>query len=104
IKHTTEFDFSSFDRGEMVSTSDEKELALCEICGAVITTKAHLDWLAKKLGPLSFSNPTLFIASLKNMGFAEDVLQNLKEGLLQRSDRIKVLCSKCRRSVTIEKF
>jgi formate hydrogenlyase subunit 6/NADH:ubiquinone oxidoreductase subunit I len=104
IKHTTKFDLSSFDRKDMVSTTDEKELALCEACGAVITTKAHLDWLAKKLGPLAFSNPTLFVASLKNMGFSDDVLQNMKEGLLQRSDRIKVLCSKCRRSATIEKF
>ena len=104
IKHTTEFDLASFDRSDMVSTTDEKELALCEACGAVITTKAHLDWLAKKLGPLAFSNPTLFIASLKNMGFSDDVLQNTKEGLLKRSDRIKILCSKCRRGTTIEKF
>jgi len=104
IKHTTKFDLSSFNRSDMVSTTDEKELALCEACGAVVTTKAHLDWLAKKLGPLAFSNPTLFVASLKNMGFSDDVLQNMKEGLLQRSDRIKVLCSKCRRSATIEKF
>ena len=104
IKHTTKYDLASFDRGDMVSTTDEKELALCEACGTVITTKAHLNWLAKRLGPLAFSNSTLFTASLKNMGFSDDVLQNLKEGLLQRSDRIKVLCSKCRRSATIEKF
>jgi formate hydrogenlyase subunit 6/NADH:ubiquinone oxidoreductase subunit I len=104
IKHTTKFDLSSFDRRDMISTTDEKELALCEVCNAVVTTKAHLEWLAKKLGPLAFSNPTLFVASLKNMGFSDDVLQNVKEGLLQRSDRIKVLCSKCRRSATIEKF
>ena len=104
IKHTTKFDLSSFDRRDMVSTTDEKELALCEACGAVVTTKAHLDWLAKKLGPLAFSNPTLFLVSLKNMGFSDDVLQTMKEGVLQRSDRIKVLCSKCRRSATIEKF
>jgi hydrogenase-4 component H len=104
IRHTTKFDLSSFDRRDMISTTDEKELALCEACGAVITTKAHLDWLAKKLGPMAFSNPTLFVASLKNLGFSDDILQNLKEGVLKRSDRIKVLCSKCRRSTTIEKF
>jgi formate hydrogenlyase subunit 6/NADH:ubiquinone oxidoreductase subunit I len=104
IKHTAGFDLSSFDRRDMVSATDEKELALCEACGAVLTTRAHLDWLAKKLGPLAFSNPTLFLASLKNMGFSDDILQNLKDRSLQRSDRIKVLCSKCRRSATIENF
>ncbi|MDO8536344.1 MAG: 4Fe-4S dicluster domain-containing protein [Candidatus Omnitrophota bacterium] len=104
IKHTTKYDLSSFDRRDMISTTDEKDLALCESCGEVITAKAHLNWLAKKLGPLAFSNPTLFVASLKNMGFSDDVLQNVKEGQLLRSDRIKILCSKCRRSATIEKF
>ena len=56
IKHTTEFDLAGFDRNEMVSTTDEKELALCEICGDVITAKAHISWLVKRLGPLAFSN------------------------------------------------
>ena len=104
IKHTLKFDLAGFDRREMVSTTEEKELALCETCGDVVTSKVHLDWLAKRLGPLAFSNPTLFVTSLKNMGFSDDVLQNVKDGLLSRSDRIKVLCSKCRRNATIEKF
>ena len=104
IKHTTKFDLAGYDRATMVSTTDEKELALCESCGEVITAKAHLDWLARRLGPLAFSNPTLFVSSLKDMGFSEDVLEVVKDGLTIRSDRIKVLCSKCRRKATIEKF
>lgn len=101
VKHTLEFDLAGFSREAMVSTADEKELALCEICGDVITAKAHLNWLTKKLGPLAFSNPTLFVASLKEMGLAEDVFQAAKADLV-RSDRIKVLCAKCRRKATIE--
>ncbi len=87
----------------MVSTTDEKDLALCEVCGDVITAKAHLDWVTKKLGPLAFSNPTLFINSLKGMGFAADVVEAIKDYAL-RSDRVKVLCAKCRRKATIERF
>ena len=103
IRHTTKFDLSGFDRALMVSTTDEKELALCEICGDVITAKAHLAWVAKKLGPLAFSNPTLFVELLKGMGFAENVIQASRDYVL-RSDRIKVLCAKCRRKATLEKF
>jgi hydrogenase-4 component H len=103
IKHTTEFDLAGFDRAGMVSETDEKELVLCEICGDVITARAHLEWIALKIGPLAFSNPTLFVSSLKGLGFAEDVLQAAKDSIL-RSDRVKVLCSKCRRSATIERF
>jgi len=103
IHHTTEFDLAGFDRAQMVSTTDEKELALCEICGGVVTAKAHLEWLARRLGPLAFSNPTLFIASLKEMGFASDVKEAAKDYIL-RSDRIKVLCAPCRRKATIERY
>jgi hydrogenase-4 component H len=103
IKHTTEFDLAGFDRRDMISSTDDKELVLCEICGDVITAKAHLQWLARRLGPLAFSNPTLFIESLKSLGFAETVASAAKEYIL-RSDRIKVLCAKCRRAATIEKY
>jgi hydrogenase-4 component H len=103
IRHTTKFDLAGFDRAQMVSTTDEKELALCEICGDVITAKAHLEWVARKLGPLAFSNPTLFVESLKGMGFAEGVVQAARD-YVTRSDRIKVLCAKCRRKATLEKF
>ncbi len=103
IKHTSEFDLAGFDRAIMVSTTDEKELAVCEICGDIITSKAHLNWIATKLGPLAFSNPTLFIASLKGLGFSEDVFQTAKD-YVSRSDRIKIVCAKCRRKTTIEQF
>lgn len=103
IKHTTEFDLAGSNRAEMVSATDEKELALCEVCGDVITAKAHLDWVARKLGPLAFSNPTLFMSSLKGMGFVESVLQAAKD-YVSRGDRVKVLCAKCRRKATLEKF
>ncbi len=103
IRHTTDFDLAGFDRASMVSTTDEKELALCESCGGVITAKAHLNWIARKLGPMAFSNPTLFIESLKGIGFSENVVRSAREYVL-RSDRIKVLCSKCRRKTTLEKF
>jgi hydrogenase-4 component H len=103
IKHTTEFDLAGFDRSSMISATDEKELSLCECCGDVITAKAHLEWIAAKLGPLAFSNPTVFIASLKGLGIAEGVAVAARDYAL-RSDRVKVLCAKCRRKATIEKF
>ncbi len=103
IRHTTDFDLGGFDRAAMVSQTDEKELALCEVCGDVITAKAHLEWLARRLGPLAFANPTLFVSAFKGMAFAADVFQAARDYAL-RSDRVKVLCAKCRRKVTLEKF
>jgi len=103
IRHTTQFDLAGFDRSAMVSTTDEKELKLCEVCGDVITAKAHLDWVAKKLGPLAFSNPTLFMSSLEGMGLAAGLAQAARDYVL-RSDRLKILCAKCKRKATLEKY
>lgn len=103
IKHTLEFDLAGFDRKALISTTDEKELVLCECCGDVITSKAHLEWIAKKIGPLAFSNPTVFIASLKTMGLADSIFQAARDYVL-RSDRIKILCAKCRRRATLERY
>ncbi len=101
VRLTNKFELAGFDRRELISKTDEKELALCETCGEVITAKAHLAWIARKLGPLAFSNPTLFISQLKGMGLGDNVYEIAKD--LTRSDRIKVICAKCRRKVTIEK-
>ncbi len=101
VRLTNKFELAGFSRKEMVSKTGEKELALCESCGEAVTTRAHLDWIARRLGPLAFSNPTLFISSLKDMALADSVYQTAKE--MTRSDRIKILCAKCRRKITQEK-
>jgi len=101
VRLTNEFELAGFHRSELVSKTEEKELALCEVCGGVVTAKAHLEWLARRLGPLAFSNPTLFLSSLKDLGLAEDVERIAKD--LTRSDRIKVVCAMCRRKTTLEK-
>jgi len=90
-----EWELSYFDRSKSFETI-EKELQLCEVCGDVIATKDHLCWIAEKLGELSFSNPTLYLSRLRKLGIVDD---NLAEVLRDngRSDRVKILCSQCRR-------
>ena len=89
------WELSYFDRSQAFE-SIEKELQLCEMCGDVIATKHHLVWIAQQLGELSFSNPTLYLTRLRELGLADD---NIKAVLADngRSDRIKILCAECRR-------
>ena len=99
IKLTKEYDLAFFDRKE-ASESIEKELQLCEICGSVIACKDHLKWIAEKIGELSFSNPTLYQSRLKSLGILDDnIVSALKDH--GRSDRVKILCSRCRRDTTL---
>ena len=101
IKLSADYDLAVFDRKDAVN-SVEKELALCEICKAPIASRAHLDWIARKLGPLAFSNPTLFMSRLKSMDLIDDNITEVVTDLT-RADRMKIVCANCRRNTTLEK-
>ena len=116
IKLSNKFDLAIFDRSQAIE-SVEKELVLCEGCGCVVGAKDHLAWVAKKLGALAYSSPTAYLSALKELKLAylappfwQDRPSSTKRaGLnvekqenLTRQDRIKVLCPKCRREITLE--
>jgi len=99
IKLSTDWELSFFDRKEAYETI-EKELQLCEICGSAIACKDHLNWIAEKLGELAFSSPTLYQSRLKKLGIIdENIVSALRDH--GRSDRVKILCARCRRETTL---
>jgi hypothetical protein len=69
-----------------VSKTDEKELALCEICGDIITAKKHLEWIASRLGPLAFSSVK------QNTGIRVEDLTEYSRGLVDRTIYATDLC------------
>ncbi len=99
IKLSNDWELSFFDRKNESSETIEKELQLCEMCGTPIACKDHLNWIAEKLGELTYSSPTLYLSRLKSLGIIdENIISSLKdEG---RSDRVKILCARCRRKTT----
>jgi len=99
IKQTSDWELSFFDRKEAFE-SIEKELQLCEICGAPIACKDHLKWISEKIGELTYSSPTLYLSRLKSLGIIdENIVSALKDK--GRSDRVKILCARCRRETTL---
>ncbi len=99
IKLSNDWELSFFDRSK-AQESIEKELQLCEVCGTAIACRDHLKWIAQNLGELSFSNPTLYLSRLKSLGIVdENIIAVLKDS--GRSDRVKILCSRCRRETTL---
>jgi len=100
IKASTDWELAFFDRKEQSFETIEKDLQLCEICGEAIACKDHLKWIAEKIGELSFSNPTLYLSRLKDLGIIdENIVSALKDQ--GRSDRVKILCARCRRQTTL---
>jgi formate hydrogenlyase subunit 6/NADH:ubiquinone oxidoreductase subunit I len=99
IKLSNEWDLAFFDRKESQETI-EKELQLCEICGEPIACKDHLKWIAEKLGELSYSSPTLYLSRLRELGVIDDNIIAASRDY-SRSDRVKILCARCRRETTL---
>ena len=99
IKLTNDWELSFFDRSES-DERIEKELQLCEICGKPIACKDHLKWISEKIGELTYSNPTLYLSRLKSLGIIDgNIISAFKDN--GRSDRVKILCARCRRETTL---
>jgi len=95
IRMTREWDFAGFGPGDFEERI-EKELVMCEICGDLLAPADQLYWLAERLGPVSFANPTLAMFSGQRLGYVEQGVSNSSLTTL-RSDRMAIQCPKCKR-------
>lgn len=95
IRMTREWDFAGFGP-EDFEERIEKELVLCEICGDLLAPADQLYWLAERLGPVSFANPTLAMFSGQRLGYVEQGVSNSSVTTL-RSGRMAIQCPKCKR-------
>lgn len=96
IVHTQEYDLAQI-KNEGYDNTIEKELILCEKCGEVITTRAHLLWIAKEVGELAYGNPNLFLVLSQEYG--EKAIPKSAEIPPYRSEHLRFLCPSCRRTV-----
>jgi len=95
IEMTNNWDLTTLDRSE-IHEEVEDELVFCENCGAVITTKRHMEWIIDRLGELAFANPTLLMYSHYKLGLADKDSGKNHPGFW-REDHMRVLCPNCRR-------
>ena len=100
IKLSQDWELSFFDREKESFETIDKELQLCEACAQVIACKDHLRWISERIGELTYASPTLYLSRLKGLGIIdENIISALKDG--GRSDRLKILCARCRRETTL---
>jgi len=108
-----EFDLSTTEKIEDFKQEIEKELLLCECCGEIIAPYDQIWWVAAKLGALTFSNASLMLFYLINLGLAlsaeggsayggKEKSLPKEELEFMRSDRIKILCPRCRRQAVLK--
>lgn len=99
---SNKFDFATTEKRKDLKQEIEKELVICQDCGEIIAPYDHIIWVAKKLGPLTFSNPSLMLFYLKSQRLSFDATEIKPKEEFQRADRIKVLCPRCRREAVVK--
>jgi len=98
-----EFDFATTEKREELRQEIDKELVICHNCGEVIAPYEQILWVAKRLGPLLFSNPSLMLLYLKSQKLSiDEPATRSEEKEFLRADRIRILCPRCRREAVIK--
>lgn len=92
------FDLATTGNRQELKQQIKKQLVLCDCCGELLAPYEQILWVAGKLGPLTFSNTFLMLFYLRelNLALKERPLPKQEQEML-RSDRIKILCPRCRR-------
>ncbi len=98
ITLTKVWDLSCFDRSS-ARESIEMPLVICELCGAIVTTRNHLKWLVRRLGTLIYGNPTLMLVNQRELIPVESGKPGEE---LRRPDILKILCPHCRQAVMVK--
>lgn len=96
------FDLACTDRREIVE-QQERELLICESCGAIITTKDHMRFVHEKLGPLAYSSILNLNILNERLRLAEpdSTSVSIRDGL-KRKDSFNILCPNCNRQVQVK--
>lgn len=96
----TEFDLADLTRNNM-SAEIKKELVVCSGCGEVVATKEQILYIAKKLGPMAYSNINLIVSTQQEFLDNSPVIsQNLSQPA-RRQSAFNILCPKCRHQVWV---
>jgi formate hydrogenlyase subunit 6/NADH:ubiquinone oxidoreductase subunit I len=97
-----EFDLATTGKREELKQNIEKELVLCQACNEVIAPYEQIIWVSRRLGVLTFSNAGLMLIYLKNKLKFTLCEQRSATAEFLRSDRVKLLCPRCRREAVIK--
>jgi hydrogenase-4 component H len=104
IMLSREFDLAVTEKREDLKQTVEKEFVICECCGEPVVPYDQYAWVAKRLGPLVFTNASLLLFYLRSVGLAlkEKINPGNKTAAFNRSSRLRILCPACRREAVLK--
>ncbi|MBN1383867.1 MAG: 4Fe-4S dicluster domain-containing protein [Elusimicrobia bacterium] len=96
----TEFDIADLNRNNMFAEI-KKELIVCSDCGEVIAPKEQILYIAKKLGPMGYSNINLIVFTQQEFLDTSHIASEKSSQSSGRQSAFKILCPKCRHQVWV---
>ncbi len=99
ILNGREYDLTTTVRADLQQRKVEKELIVCEACNEIVGPREQILWVARRLGPLAYANPTLMLTALRDMGAVPEPRTDIEKGL-RRGDKVRILCPRCRQEVS----
>ena len=105
IHLTNEWDCVGF-RKEDFEERVDKEILLCEVCDEVLAPVDALRWIADRLGPMAFGNPTLMLATARDLHLVDPNVKAPEPApgdkrAPRRGDRLSIHCPRCRRETAL---
>ncbi|MFA5090496.1 MAG: 4Fe-4S dicluster domain-containing protein [Candidatus Omnitrophota bacterium] len=98
-----EFDLATTEKRSELKQIIEKKLFLCSACQAPVAPCQQVLWVAEKIGPLCFSNPSLMLFYLQYANISPGEESPAKDEMdFGRFDRLKILCPRCRRQAVLK--
>lgn len=76
----------------------EKEMAVCEACGAQFAAWDHLRFVRERLGAKAYANPTLLLTTQAQY---TALSASAVKDRLRREDIFKILCPQCRHKIVV---
>lgn len=98
IKLSLEYNLAA-DRRDGMTDIVEKDLLFCEICGRPIACVDHIKWIAKKVGLLAFTNPTVYLTRQKHDLLTIIASSPREAKPVTRFDHMHITCPSCRREI-----
>lgn len=96
------FDLAVTDRQINVEYQ-EKELLICRNCHSVITTKEHINFMHRKLGPKAFSSILNLNMLNEKLKLSEDQgIEVTINDSLKRKDMFNIICPNCLRQILVK--
>lgn len=103
ITLSNDFELSTTEDRKSLCQRIEKEFALCDCCGEPIAPLDQILWVAKKIGPLAFSNTSAILFLMRKLDLLLTGHPGSKEERsFSRADRFKIACPRCRREAVLK--